>query len=244
MQNINHSLASKSLECDINLAKDQDNKEAYNFKNNIDKNRLKDKEKLAKKILDEVYVIPLSLFEHDNKKLSLMQLSAIDPNISDKALLKINVARFLRCILYEWLDYIIENNHESVGAQMDILLDSVKSLVVLWKDLVHIKSTKPYKKTITNDLLLKIAQIFRECSLRNYVNANSIYLRLSIGNNPWPIGVTMVNIHERSAHDKLKKVTHVLNDEATRKWIQSIKRLIRICQNLYPPNDSLQLWAE
>lgn len=32
---------------------------------------------------------------------------------------------------------------------------------------------------------------------RNYKEAGDIYVRVSIGNQPWPIGVTMVGIHER-----------------------------------------------
>ena len=39
---------------------------------------------------------------------------------------------------------------------------------------------------------------------RNYLHANDIYLRLAIGNSPWPIGVTSVGIHERSAREKVK----------------------------------------
>ena len=38
---------------------------------------------------------------------------------------------------------------------------------------------------------------------RNYLHANDIYLRLAIGNSPWPIGVTSVGIHERSAREKV-----------------------------------------
>lgn len=45
--------------------------------------------------------------------------------------------------------------------------------------------------------------------------ANDVYLRMSIGNAPWPIGVTNVSIHERSADDRIgtSNVGHVLNDE-------------------------------
>lgn len=32
---------------------------------------------------------------------------------------------------------------------------------------------------------------------RNYREAGDIYVRVAIGNAPWPIGVTMVGIHER-----------------------------------------------
>lgn len=69
--------------------------------------------------------------------------------------------------------------------------------------------------------------------------ANDAYLRLSIGNAPWPIGVTMVGIHERSARERIhsNQVAHVLNDETQRKWIQSIKRLMTWCQKHYPPSD-------
>jgi len=38
---------------------------------------------------------------------------------------------------------------------------------------------------------------------RDYVHASDIYYLLSIGNAPWPIGVTMVGIHERSAREKI-----------------------------------------
>lgn len=61
---------------------------------------------------------------------------------------------------------------------------------------------------------------------RNYMYANDIYLRLAIGNAPWPIGVTSVGIHERSAREKISHVmnqhgqAHIMNDEATRKFLQ------------------------
>ena len=45
------------------------------------------------------------------------------------------------------------------------------------------------------------------------------------GNNPWPIGVTSVGIHERSAREKISHVmnggAHIMNDEATRKYLQA-----------------------
>ena len=55
------------------------------------------------------------------------------------------------------------------------------------------------------------------------------------GRLEWP----WVGIHERSAHEKINtgSVAHALNDEVTRKWIQSIKRLMTFCQKVYPPSD-------
>jgi hypothetical protein len=45
------------------------------------------------------------------------------------------------------------------------------------------------------------------------------------------------SIHERSAREKIfsSQVAHVLNDEASRKWIQSVKRLMTFAQTKYPP---------
>ena len=48
------------------------------------------------------------------------------------------------------------------------------------------------------------------------------------GNNPWPIGVTSVGIHERSAREKISHVmnggAHIMNDEATRKYLQASRK--------------------
>ena len=61
----------------------------------------------------------------------------------------------------------------------------------------------------------------------------------------WPIGVTMVGIHERSAREKLhesdKGQAHIMSDEVTRKFLQSIKRCLSFAQTRWPPEDQLQL---
>lgn len=77
-------------------------------------------------------------------------------------------------------------------------------------------------------MLLAISEITYNMQIREYLKANDAYLRLSIGNAPWPIGVTMVGIHERAGREKIfsNNVGHVLNDETSRKYIQSLKRLV------------------
>ena len=71
---------------------------------------------------------------------------------------------------------------------------------------------------------------------------------------------TLPRIHERSAREKIStdQVAHVLNDEVSRKYIQSLKRLIApkttppldltdlprlltFSQTKYPPDDVTQL---
>ena len=79
---------------------------------------------------------------------------------------------------------------------------------------------------------------------RRYVDANDGYLRLSIGKAAWPIGVTMVGIHERSAREKLHEsdtAAHIMSDEVTRKFLQSIKRCLSFAQTRWPPEDLMQL---
>lgn len=65
---------------------------------------------------------------------------------------------------------------------------------------------------------------------------------LHTGNNPWPIGVTSVGIHERSAREKISHVmnggAHIMNDEATRKYLQAVKRLLTFVQRAYPTDPS------
>ena len=38
---------------------------------------------------------------------------------------------------------------------------------------------------------------------KEYIKANDKYLELAIGNAPWPMGVTMVGIHERTGRAKI-----------------------------------------
>eukprot|EP00732_Lithocolla_globosa_P005724 Lithocolla_globosa_v1_NODE_6133_length_1131_cov_7.313835.p1 type:complete len:337 gc:universal NODE_6133_length_1131_cov_7.313835:67-1077(+) len=94
-------------------------------------------------------------------------------------------------------------------------------------------------KSMPNDVLFYITTICEHMQARDYIKASDQYYLLSIGNSAWPIGVTMVGIHERSGREKLfsNKVAHVLNDETTRKWIQTLKRIMTYCQAKYLPDD-------
>ena len=106
-----------------------------------------------------------------------------------------------------------------------------------------------FRKFETGDLadsiLEPVVEIVNAAQERRYVDANDGYLRLSIGKAAWPIGVTMVGIHERSAREKLhesdKGAAHIMSDEVTRKFLQSIKRSLTFAQTRWPPSDQGQL---
>jgi hypothetical protein len=101
------------------------------------------------------------------------------------------------------------------------------------------------KFDLPDSILEPVVDIVLAAQERRYVDANDGYLRLSIGNAAWPIGVTMVGIHERSAREKLhesdKNAAHIMSDEITRKFLQSIKRCLSFAQTRWPPTDQLQL---
>jgi len=92
------------------------------------------------------------------------------------------------------------------------------------------------KKTVPDDILKEVSNIVAALKECNYVKANDAYYKISIGNSPWPMGVTMVGIHERSSQEKIStsETAHVLNDDTICKYIHAIKRLMSFHQKLYP----------
>lgn len=100
------------------------------------------------------------------------------------------------------------------------------------------------KKQLYDDIREALMFIVKACRNRDYLAAMDKYIKLAIGNAPWPIGVTMVGIHERSAREKIhtNSVAHIMNDETTRKYLQSVKRLMTLCQRNYPalPSKSVE----
>ena len=105
------------------------------------------------------------------------------------------------------------------------------------------------KRQIDSEIIKRIVEICEFMQIREYQKANDVYLKLSIGNAAWPIGISGTSIHERSALERIEtshSAGHVLNDEVrififiyktTRKWVQSIKRLMTFTQSVNPSQD-------
>lgn len=100
-----------------------------------------------------------------------------------------------------------------------------------------------YKLRTTNGLsrsiVVSLATICYELQNKNYRKANESYMKLSLGNVAWPIGVMNVGIHERSksvktmGNNKTSEETfdaNIMIDDKTRKWIVAIKRLITLAE--------------
>ncbi|OCT49848.1 mRNA splicing factor [Cladophialophora carrionii] len=151
------------------------------------------------------------------------------------------IASYFTLLLTEWGRALNERTEEvkqsSSGKQAyQAYLTVLRDLTPLFRQLES--------GTLDHSLLGSICKILRSTQSRRYVEANDEYLTLSIGKAAWPIGVTMVGIHERSAREKLhdgNAQAHIMSDEVTRKFLQSIKRCISFAQTRWPPEDLGQL---
>ena len=99
------------------------------------------------------------------------------------------------------------------------------------------------KRNLPEDLQRALFLIVKRMRDRDYRSAADAYVGVAIGNAAWPIGVTMVGIHERSARTKINAQTqaHAMHDEETRKYLQSVKRLMTFAQRRWPSTPSMSL---
>uniref|UniRef100_A0A0V0I8T8 Pre-mRNA-splicing factor 18 n=1 Tax=Solanum chacoense TaxID=4108 RepID=A0A0V0I8T8_SOLCH len=164
--------------------------------------------------------------DHD-KDLKRMKTNFVELCDEDKILV------FFKKLLNEW------------NQELDEMTDSEKrtakgkSMVATFKQCaryLHPLFKFCRKKLLPDDIRQALLVVVECCMKRDYLAAMDQYIKMAIGNAPWPIGVTMVGIHERSAREKIytNSVAHIMNDETTRKYLQSVKRLMTFCQRRYP----------
>lgn len=135
----------------------------------------------------------------------------------DREKIRTQIRAFLKNVLRQW-DECKEND--------DLLVQTKKGLVPL---LVQLR-----KGTIDETMLTTLATTVIYLQTHDYTMANDAYLKLSIGNLAWPIGVVSVGIHARHADEKItgsKNVANIMKDEKTRQWLTAIKRLITFCES-------------
>jgi pre-mRNA-splicing factor 18 len=169
--------------------------------------------------------------------------STVPTDPAGHALLLRQLASYFDMLLREWDTALSQRSpevkHSTTGKQ------ALASYLAA-RDNLRPLFTHLERSTLPPSLLTPIHEIVLLAQQKRYVSANDAYLRLSIGKAAWPIGVTMVGIHERSAREKLHEneksgKAHILADEATRKMIQGIKRCLSFAQVRWPPEDGGQL---
>jgi len=167
----------------------------------------------------------------------------IDTTIISSSLLKIEPEK-VRQLIPIFFKRILTLWQGALASRPDSERDTPSGRILTATHLQSSKNLVPFFRLLSQnkvdpDVLLRTTEICDFIQQREYQLANDAYIKMSIGNAPWPIGVTAVGIHERSSRDKIftSQVGHVLNDETQRKWIQSIKRLITFSQRIWPPDD-------
>ncbi|KAF2647792.1 hypothetical protein K491DRAFT_699398 [Lophiostoma macrostomum CBS 122681] len=159
-----------------------------------------------------------------------------------RAFLFRQLASYFTMVLKEWDDTLA---HRSNDVKTSYQGKQAYAAMVQARENMRPLFKKMEQGELEDGILEPVVEIVHSAQERRYVDANDGYLRLSIGKAAWPIGVTMVGIHERSAREKLhesdKNAAHIMSDELTRKYLQSIKRCLSFAQTRWPPTDQLQL---
>lgn len=142
-----------------------------------------------------------------------------DPQYTDK--LYVQLRKHLKSIIHEW-----ETEVPSDRQQARILYETKRDIVpLLYKLRAH--RLKP-------EMIITLGTIVHQLQNHQYLQANESYLKLSIGNVAWPIGVQNVGIHARSASLRIEgKSANIMISNTTRKWITAVKRLISFSERHY-----------
>ncbi|KAI0184678.1 hypothetical protein EV127DRAFT_226450 [Xylaria flabelliformis] len=186
--------------------------------------------------------IPTTLQLVDEKDMKV-SADAVPQDKEGRRYLFRQLASYFTMVLREWEAALAREQREKQQdettfagkAAINAMVSSRANMVPLFR--------KFESGDLDDDILKPVVEIVQAAQERRYVDANDGYLRLSIGKAAWPIGVTMVGIHERSAREKLHdgERGHVMGDEVTRKYLQSIKRCLTFAQVRWPPEDIRQL---
>ncbi|CAM9462331.1 unnamed protein product [Ectocarpus fasciculatus] len=140
------------------------------------------------------------------------------------------VRTFFRGLLKEWeMDLNVRPDHVKRTVQGKLETKTQKQAKDYMRPLFKLCKQKALPDGILNNLVTMI-NFMKE---GEFVRANDIYILTAIGNAPWPIGLTMVGIHERSGRERIssKNVAHIMNNEAQRKYLVSVKRLMTYLQD-------------
>ena len=151
--------------------------------------------------------------------------------------LRTQIRIFIKEILAEWeLDLMqvdrdeAEKNDDNVELQTALLVDTKRAMVrLLYKLRAH---------TLPENMLVSLGTIIRCLQSQDYKSANESYMKFSIGNATWPIGVKSIGIHERSTSLKIagnsnNEASSFMLDDKTRRWITATKRVISFLERKY-----------
>jgi pre-mRNA-splicing factor 18 len=184
------------------------------------------------------YQVKNSSFEHEEQIRTKESAKAIDVEEPKKELTRTReevIKLWIEDIMRSWMKELASRSEqESRTAQGRAALAAARETETQIEPLLSALQQRKLDKNI----LTRLYDVVSECKAREYRRAFDEYIKLTIGNAPWPVGVTMVGIHARSGREKIaeSKVTHIMKDDIVRAYMTSIKRLMTKCQALNPPD--------
>ncbi|KAK9378237.1 uncharacterized protein V2V93DRAFT_402238 [Kockiozyma suomiensis] len=173
------------------------------------------------------------------QRLAEVEMVIEEDHLDDEDKINMQIEKYIRYLLREWEKMLL--SRENTPEQAFATLEQTKTnLGPLLSRLEH--------KSLHNDIRPRLATLISHMQHKRYRDANDCYLKLSIGNAAWPIGVTAVGIHARSARERItgdgdnrktglaksQQIAHIMSDERTRKWLTAVKRLITFAESQWP----------
>ncbi|GAB4821259.1 hypothetical protein N2152v2_008305 [Parachlorella kessleri] len=150
------------------------------------------------------------------------------------------LAKWLRQWCEEW-----ERDLEARPDEVKQSLEGRQATVRFKESQVYFKPLfeRLRQRSLDPEMVAGLKLMFDAMRDRNYLHAYKIYMGIAVGNSAWPIGVTQVGLHERAAREKIsfkgtQGQAHIMNDEATRKFISAMKRLMTFLQRRFPTDPS------
>ena len=228
--NENNSQVENNI--DDNNNKSNESSESENIKENSESKDINDlninKENIEHKItINPKEIIKLTKVDDTKKR-------TIDSSQYSNEYKSNELYNWFYLIFDEWEKYIKENLQKKNSSALEISKDLEKYQLCFQNIKPLLSNLKTQK--VTQVILDKLFQIMVFAEDKDFIRAHDSYIELSIGNAPWPMGVTMVGIHERSGRSRIStsQVAYILNDEVTKKYLQSVKRVLSFLQKRYP----------
>lgn len=210
--------------------KDKDEQKDKDDEKGKDEEKKKEDENSKKKRKYKLTIKPsyITIEKRDNTKKRVVDATQFSNEYKSNELFN-----WINIVLEDWEQYIIENlNDKRVKSNfVSKELEKYKQCTQNIRPLLNLLQERKLHQVIL-DKLFKV-MVFAEN--RDLLNANDRYIDLSIGNAAWPMGLTMVGIHQRTGKSTVAptQVAYILNDEETKKYLQSIRRILSFLQVRY-----------
>ena len=211
-----------------NNSKDKDKDKDEEKGKDEEKKKEDDKSKKNRKYKLTIKPSYITIEKRDNTKKRVVDATQFSNEYKSNELFN-----WINIVLEDWEQYIIENlNDKRVKSNfVSKELEKYKQCTQNIRPLLNLLQERKLHQVIL-DKLFKV-MVFAEN--RDLLNANDRYIDLSIGNAAWPMGLTMVGIHQRTGKSTVAptQVAYILNDEETKKYLQSIRRILSFLQVRY-----------